>query len=432
MPGKRRKTKDTEFNGKNLVVCCDGTDNQFGENNTNIVRLFSVASKHPTKQITFYDPGLGTFPAVGAWTPFAKWVTKKLGSAFGFGLSHNIADAYQFLAQHYAPGDRIYLFGFSRGAYTVRAVAALIHVCGLVQAHNCNLIPYAIDLFKGEASRAKRNADRIEKRTGRKQPLVLPLCTEFKRVFSVAPPIHFIGVWDTVCSVGSIYDPFSLPYTRWNPSVKTVRHAVSIDEQRKFFQANLWSASALETDVKQVWFAGVHADVGGGYPEAESGLAKNALAWMLEEAIAAELLVDDGRMRHVLGITKTKSPSVPADALGPVHDELDKIRWKLLQWIPRRHWLRDPVTKRYVAKWIFSPKPVARRIENGAMLHRTVCERIRAGIGYRPRNIPAQVRNDEGVWVDCGSGRGRRTKVADGVSWAVPGGSPEKKLQRQR
>lgn len=391
---------DTEFKAKNLVVCCDGTDNEFGEDNTNVVRLFSVALKHAAKQIAFYDPGLGTFPATGALTPMAKWFTKKMGSAFGYGLSKNIADSYEFLMENYAPGDRIYLFGFSRGAYTVRALASLIHVCGLMYTQNRNLIPYAIELFKKEATGAKKKNDREEQRTGKKQALELPVCTQFKRVFSVTPQIHFLGVWDTVSSVGTIYDPFNLPYTRWNPSVKTVRHAISIDEQRKFFRTNLWSMSPQPTDVKQVWFAGAHADVGGGYPEAQSGLAKIALAWLLDEARAAQLQIDDGKLPDILPRGNTAPPPVPPDAMAPMHNELDKLFWKVLQWIPRRHWVRNKDTGRYSLKWNFSPKPTPRHIEDGALIHRTVFERMQHDPSYRPVNLPENVRDNKNAAVD--------------------------------
>jgi uncharacterized protein (DUF2235 family) len=377
--------------GKNLVVCCDGTNNEFGEDNTNVVRLFAVALKQTDNQITFYDPGLGTFPAPGALTPVVKTVTKLMGSAFGYGLSENIADAYEFLADNYTAGDRIYLFGFSRGAYTMRALAALIHVCGLMSAQNRNLISYAIDLFKQEATSAKKKADAEERRTGQKQPLALPVCDQFKQVFSVAPKIHFIGVWDTVSSVGTIYDPFNLPYTRWNPSVKTVRHAISIDEKRKFFRTNLWSMLTRDTDVKQVWFAGVHADVGGGYPEEKSGLARTTLQWMLKEAALAGLQIDPSKLPYAF-----PEQPVPASEL---HDELRKLGWKLAQWIPRRYAARDKPTGRYVWRWNLSPRAAPRHIEDNSMIHESVFERMRDDRTYRPVNLPERVRNEEGVTV---------------------------------
>ena len=378
----------SEHQGKNLVVCCDGTDNEFGENNTNVVRLLSLALKQDERQIVFYEPGLGTFPAAGAWTPLQQKLTKLLGSAFGFGLSHNIAVCYDFLVSNYRPGDRIYLFGFSRGSYTARVLAALIHVCGLMRTKNANLAPYVFKLFRKEATKAKKKNDKAERRTGKKLPLELPVCDEFKRVFSVEAPIHFIGVWDTVSSVGTIFDPFKLPYTRWNPSVEAVRHAISIDEKRKFFRTNLWSSSQQSTDVSQVWFAGVHADVGGGYPEAQSGLAKIALAWMLEEAAPAGLRIDEASLPTVFPEPDAHAGLAPPDPAAPMHDELDHWYWRLLQWVPRRYWARDPESGQFRRHWNFSPRAMPRFIPPDADIHPSVCERKREVGDYDPVNLP--------------------------------------------
>ena len=381
--------QDAEYQGKNLVVCCDGTNNEFGENNTNVVRLLSLALKHDERQIVFYEPGLGTFPAPGTWTPLTRWITKTMGSAFGYGLSHNLAVCYDFLVENYAPGDRIYLFGFSRGAYTARALAALVHVCGLMRTKNRNLVPYVIKLFESEATKAKKRNDKAEKAQGKKLPLSLPVCSEFKRVFSDSPPIHFVGVWDTVSSVGTIFDPYHLPHTRWNPSVKTVRHAISIDEKRKFFRANLWSSTTRDTDVKQVWFAGVHADIGGGYRESESGLAKITLEWMLEEAKAAHLLIDDTQLPTVFPTTPD-SPLAAPSAIARIHNELEKFFWKVLQWVPRRYWMRDATSGNYVRHWNFSPKAMPRFIANNSDIHPSVHERIQKLTEYRPVNLPGE------------------------------------------
>ena len=382
--------QDSDVQGKNLVVCCDGTNNEFGENNTNVVRLLSLALKRDEQQIVFYDPGLGTFPAPGALTPLQKWVTKMLGSAFGYGLSHSVAVCYDFLVEHYKPGDRIYLFGFSRGAYTARVLAALIHACGLMHTKNRNLVPYVIDLFRKEATKAKKRNDKAERQAGRKQPLQLPVCDTFKQAFCLTPPIHFLGVWDTVSSVGTIFDPFNLPYTRWNPSVKTVRHAISIDEQRKFFRTNLWSTTTHETDVKQVWFAGVHADVGGGYEESQSGLAKIALQWMLDEAHAADLVIDDAQLPTVFPPPDTASPLAAPDPTAPMHNELDHFFWKVLQWVPRRHWVRDNHTGQFTRCWDFSSKPLPRPIPSNATIHPTVYERMEKVPDYKPVNLPGK------------------------------------------
>lgn len=374
--------------GKNLVVCCDGTNNEFGEENTNVVRLLSLALKDNAQQLVFYEPGLGTFPAPGALTPFQKKASKIMGSAFGYGLTKSMAVCYEFLVENYKPGDRIYLFGFSRGAYTVRALAALIHVCGLMHTKNHNLVPYAIKLFESEASKAKKRNDRIEKRTQQKQRLKLSVCNEFKRVFCISPKIHFLGVWDTVSSVGTIFDPYNLPHTRWNPSVNTVRHAISIDEKRKFFRTNLWSTSKQVTDVKQVWFAGVHADIGGGYAEDKSGLAKITLQWMLDEARAADLLIDESLLPTVFPDSDNPRGLSAAEATAPMHNELDQFFWKVMQWIPRRYWIRDESSGCFVRRWDFALWPRPRPIPDDALIHPSVYERMQKVTDYRPGNLP--------------------------------------------
>ena len=379
---------------KNIVICCDGTDNEFRCENTNVLKLFSVALKRAGVQVVFYDPGVGTFSATASLTPLAKWMTKKMGSAFGYGISRNIADTYEFLIENYVWNDKIFLFGFSRGAYAVRALSALIHSCGLLHRQNRNLIPYAIELFKGEFAKVAKELDKQEKRTGSRPPLELPLCKGFAKEFSVYPKIHFLGLWDTVTSVGSVYNPLRLPFTRWNPSVKTVRHAISIDERRKFFRQNLWSRSN-DIDVKQVWFAGVHADVGGGYPEVESGLAKITLNWMLTEAKNADFLVDEVKLPQVLPPDDTNTQPVPANPIGPIHDELQKWGWKLAQWIPRRYDMRGPNGK-FVKHCRFSPKQQPRYIEDESRIHHTVLERMLQIPTYRPANLPSHALDENG------------------------------------
>jgi uncharacterized protein (DUF2235 family) len=376
---------------RNLIVCCDGTNNKFGSGNTNVVKLFSVALKRAGEQVVFYDPGVGTFSAMAALTPVARHATRIMGSAFGFGVSKNIADTYGFLSQNFQWNDRIFLFGFSRGAYTVRALAALIHTCGLLHRQNQNLIPYAIELFKTESTEAGGLAAQQEKRTGMRRALKLPLCDAFASAFSARPQIHFLGLWDTVTSIGSLYNPLKLPFTRWNPSVSAVRHAVSIDERRKFFRQNLWSKS--QPNVTQVWFAGVHADVGGGYPEEESGLSHFSLSWMLGEAQAAGFLIDTvGAPRMGPPTSTATSPKVPL-----MHDELKKWPWKLAQLVPRRYLIRegDPAGK-FITRWRISPRPQPRFIDNGSFVHHTVFERMRADPSYRPPNLPEQIYDEIG------------------------------------
>ena len=164
-----------------------------------------------------------------------------------------------------------------------RALAGLIHMCGLLQKGSENLIPYALKLYRQE------KPDREE------------LCGGFKTTFSRSCPIHFIGVWDTVSSVGWILDPVKMPHTANNPSLKVIRHAVSIDERRCFFRQNVFDAEHPQHDFKEVWFAGVHSDVGGGYPESESNLAKITLQWMARESAGAGMLFDQVELVKILG-----------------------------------------------------------------------------------------------------------------------------------
>ena len=311
---------------KNIVLCCDGTSNQFSEHNTNVVRLYQTLVKDPARQVAYYHPGLGTMEAVGALTSFARKFTKLLGLAIGYGLEDDIKAAYVFVMRTYQPGDRIYMFGFSRGAYTVRAVASLLHMYGLMQGHNEALVPYAIRML----SALSKNRDHAG--------AVFDLAAGFRQTFSGPPcPLHFVGVWDTVSSVGWIANPLKLPYTADNPDMEIGRHAVSIDERRAFFRQNLWMPkmpSGGPKDMRQVWFPGDHCDVGGGHENGESGQSAIALAWMLREAIAAGLLADPSPADAVLCV----GAAAPARALvNKLHESLAGWWW-LAEYLPKRHY----------------------------------------------------------------------------------------------
>ena len=132
---------------RNLILCCDGTNNQFGPENTNVVRLVQSLNRDPTKQWLYYDPGVGTLPEPGAFSKVQKWVSKVFGLAFGAGLSWKVGEAYTYLMETWEPGDSVFLFGFSRGAYMVRVLAGMLYALGLLPRHNPNLVPYVIRLF---------------------------------------------------------------------------------------------------------------------------------------------------------------------------------------------------------------------------------------------------------------------------------------------
>src|SRR5215470_5271116 len=226
---------------KNVVVCCDGTANEFARDRTNVVKLFYALIHDPSRQVAFYHPGLGTMEAAGALTTFSRKLTKLAGQAIGYGLEADIRDAYVFLMNYVQEGDRLFLFGFSRGAYTVRAVASLLYMYGLIRKGDEPLVPYAI--------RMQMAINRAQRRTKANQPTpvraVFKLADEFKAHFSGTPcKPYFVGVWDTVSSVGWIENPLRLPYTANNPAIQIGRHAIAIDERRAFFRSNLWRPTA--------------------------------------------------------------------------------------------------------------------------------------------------------------------------------------------
>jgi uncharacterized protein (DUF2235 family) len=350
---------------KNVVLCCDGTANEFAQNRTNVVKLFFTLVHDPDRQVCFYHPGLGTMEPPGALTRASREVTKLLGKAIGLGLEDDIRDVYAFLMNHFEEGDRVYLFGFSRGAYTVRAVAAVLHMYGLIRSGNEPLVPYAIRMMMAinniEESKRQDSRTLLDDYFG--------LARQFKDHFCIPCNPYFVGVWDTVSSVGWIENPLRLPYTANNPDVQIGRHAVSIDERRAFFRSNLWhpAPGGGPKDVKQVWFPGVHCDVGGGYPEPESGLSKIALQWMLKEAGTAGLMTDSARVDLILGRSGGGYASPNANA--QLHESLTGL-WQLAEYIPKRHY--DWTLGREERRQNLSRR---RTIPDGSLIHQAAYDR---------------------------------------------------------
>ncbi len=318
---------------RNLVLCCDGTANEIAKHNTNVVKLYSVLAHDTPEQCAYYHPGLGTREAAGALTTVARKLTKVLGLMFGYGLADDVRDAYVFLMNNYEPGDRIFLFGFSRGAYTARSIASMLHLFGLIRKGNDAFVPYVVRMMLAiERGLLKNKKDKTNE--------YFDLARQFRDSMARPCAVHFVGVWDTVSSVGWIGNPLHLPYVTDNPSIAIGRHAIAIDERRAFFRTHLWRPSGAREhgpkDMKQVWFPGVHCDVGGGYPEAESGLSKIALEWMLAEAIPEGLLVDRARVESMLDSNNTSKYTKP-DANGTMHESLTGF-WRLAEFVPKLHY----------------------------------------------------------------------------------------------
>lgn len=360
---------------KNIVICCDGTGNDVASDSTNVLRLFRSLQRGE-EQLAFYDSGVGTLADPTRLTGFGRRVSKKIDGAIGQSVRENVCEAYQFLVRHYRPGDRIFLFGFSRGAYTIRALAGMVHFLGLLRPELEGLARMAWTIYAD---------DNQDLPTGRR----FASAGRFKKSFSIdhGVRIHFIGAWDTVSTFGWLFNLRSVPYTAKNPSVDHIRHAVSIDEHRSCFQANLYPSEAeeLHQSFKQQWFAGVHADVGGGYPEEESGLAKVALAWMFKEAAQHGCQFVDEQVDEFLGNSEKRKKNVQADALAPSHQSTTGF-WHTLEFLPRKQWDSNAQPQRL--RWFLPNLYRRRRIPEGAVLHESVQMRLTEDNSYHPSNLP--------------------------------------------
>lgn len=308
---------------RNIIVCLDGTSNEWAKDLTNVAKLTYAMVKDPTRQHVFYNPGLGTMAAPGYPLPIGNWLARAAGLAFGYGIRDDLVDAYRFVMNYWRPGDRLFLFGFSRGAYTARALASMFRLYGVAMPGNEAMVPYLVRMLWG-----LRGDDRTVRQERYSQ------ARQFRESLAVECKPHFVGVWDTVSSVGWVGSPVSLPFTRTNSDIGFFRHAVAIDERRAFFRTNLFQASEGQ-DVTQLWFPGDHCDVGGGHPESESGLSKYALEWMAREAMNAGMLADPARLDELLG--KAGGAYAPPSPDAPLHESLT-IAWRPAEYVEKLHW----------------------------------------------------------------------------------------------
>ncbi len=394
---------------KNIIICLDGTGNQPGRDPSNIIKLYRMLRRESDKQITYYDPGVGTMGDERSRTSISKTITKWQGLAFGRGLMKNVMQAYTFLMDHHEDGDKVFIFGFSRGAYTARVLAAFIKECGLLERGAYSLFPYAMEFFHKKSPIEDRAAEenlykiRSNFRSTYSRLLKDPKHPDNPKKSTYQLRIHFLGLFDTVKSYGYFRSPIAFRNEEVNPSVRTLRHAISIDEKRKFFPQMHWQASSKGSqDCKEVWFAGVHSDVGGGYPEAESGLAKLALEWMCHEAVLLGLLVDAKRYGSLLqkqgdGLGNWIPKNVDEryahpDPTAVAHESLASA-WKLLQLYPKKQeaWeennkertIKNELERLFIEKEMGSTKKEL----NPIRIHQSVIDRFKAEIGYAPNNF---------------------------------------------
>ncbi|MFW6093164.1 MAG: DUF2235 domain-containing protein [Pseudomonadota bacterium] len=294
---------------KRLIVCCDGTwqslDNEWPTNVQRMVEFVVPSGPDATAQVVYYDAGIGT----------TNLVDKLGGGAFGHGLDHEIREAYRFLSLNFEPGDEIYLFGFSRGAYTVRSLAGLVNACGIVARDRIRRIPRAMDIYR---DRTLRPGD-DEAIRFREDNAILE---------EQGPPrITFLGCWDTVGALGvpdllaflPIDDWMSRKYefhdTTLGGHVLHARHAVAVDERRKVFDVTRMTppgAPAPGFTLEERWFPGTHGCVGGG-ERGVRALSDGPLVWMINEARAVGLVFDTALVDRF-----TRS-----DPLAPFEDSVD-------------------------------------------------------------------------------------------------------------
>lgn len=382
--------------GKNIVVCCDGTGNQIEGDLSNVMKLYRMVERDDDQRV-FYETGVGTIGNDSAWGRLRQRAASVVGLVTGNGLDQNILDGYRFLCANHRDGDRIMLFGFSRGAYAVRALAGLIHMVGLLHPDQINLTDHALNAYKHSAEK-----DDLE------------VAWDFSRmVRGRRATVHFLGAWDTVASMivprpDRMYIPSlrTLPFTRFNPSVRAFRHAIAIDERRRMFRLNRWKEgqsfvidpfsdppNTIPQDCLQMWFAGVHADIGGGYPETRSGLAKFPLQWMVDEAIKHGLRVRPELYDElVMGKTRTGSRHfhVPPDPAAPLHRSLT-CGWWPLEILPKLGRWKE--TRKSVAG-LYLPMGEHRHIPPDGAIAPSAIERQILVPGYRPKGLGDRVRAD--------------------------------------
>jgi uncharacterized protein (DUF2235 family) len=317
---------------KKLILCADGTWNtphgyEVAVNDTNVRKIFCALATDETQQ-PFYDSGVGTNS-----TP----IDHLTGGAMGEGLFQKIQECYRFLIDAWTPGSSIYLFGFSRGAYTVRSLGGMIARFGLPTKNLDDQA--AVRVFA-----AYRERD-PEKQAALKFAL--------EQQYDIqGAGVRMIGVWDTVGSLGipgrlfELLDEHKYGFldTALHPSVQNACQAVSIDERRRQFEPTLWTNPdgtdrINDAQVQQVWFPGVHCDVGGGY--SPSDLSDIPLAWMMHKAMECGLTFKPEAINKYL-------PANPRKVTGAAHDEWQPIPWGIPRHrtVPPRSFVANSVQTR--------------------------------------------------------------------------------------
>jgi uncharacterized protein (DUF2235 family) len=335
---------------KRIVICADGTWNELDQvdaasgkrrptNVTKLARGVLARDAAGVDQVVAYFDGVGT----------GGFMDRITGGAFGHGIEDNVRAIYRFLVHNYVEGDQIYLFGFSRGAFTVRTVVGFMNKVGLVRKSEDYFVPDLYALYESRQGQDTRAWEHAFREIPQRRP---------------APPVTLLGVWDTVGALGApgllgqLFNGHKYAYhdVGLNPQVNNACHAMALDERRRPFAVNLFrKPPGWSGRLEQAWFAGVHSDVGGSY--SPDGLANEALHWMVERAERLGLAFDDRYLGFFLPCFNST-----------LHDSSS--------------WLY-----RLIGEVI---RPVGRHRAHGECVHRSVLDRLaHAPSAYAPPNLPA-------------------------------------------
>jgi hypothetical protein len=355
---------------KRLIVCCDGTWNApDGAHLTNIEKIARTVQTDPgpaggTYQLVYYAAGVGTN---------SYKADKILGGAFGFGLLHNVIACYRFLAQNYEPGDEIFIFGFSRGAYTARSLGGMIARVGLLTKESLvdERLPTAVLLYQRKDMPTGVLGEGVE---------------EFKHDHCSDAKVNFLGVFDTVGALGvpGLKRAPKFHDVQLGADVVCARHALAIDELRLKFVPTFWEArekAPTEDDrVKQVWFEGAHSDVGGGY--GDTGLSDTSLLWMATEAHAKGLVFDVPLLSHYVSSGSDPIRHNPLNSMYRVDNALLKAKAAM---IPSK----TPSAFKAGRRLLTNDHALSVRISSSAVNH------FQAG-DYEPSNLKAFAEHTHG------------------------------------
>lgn len=347
---------------KRLIVCCDGTwqnlECSYPTNVVKIAQAIESTSQDGISQIVYYDTGIGT----EGNTPLSKKIDRVLGGGLGKGIDKNIQDAYLFLCLNYCVGDEIYLFGFSRGSYTVRSLAGFIYKSGLLTRSNIREIPKAYQLYRNEIKPNDPSMIEFRQKYG--------IINQVDQQNGDRPPIKLLGCWDTVGGLGipdlipiidldkQLDKKYLFHDTKLSRIIENALHAVAIDEARKTFPPTLMEKNnnVENQTLWQKWFPGDHGCVGGGSKE-QSGLSDGALKWMIESI-------------QKLGLGLNINPNLIPTGINPDPASNYEADFGLISKITE-----------YMGK---RPREVSDNFED---LHETVKQRWQRRSDYRPDNL---------------------------------------------